>query len=59
MTCNLGHATIKTDIYVKFSMACIARTDFAELYVFLGQNILLTLEQHFNPKCLSWSFPYT
>ncbi len=24
--------------------------DFAELDVFLGQHILLTLEQHFNPK---------
>ncbi len=28
----------------------IARPDFAELDVFLGQQILLTLEQHFNPK---------
>ncbi len=27
-----------------------ARPDFAELDVFLGQHILLTLEQHFNPK---------
>ncbi len=26
------------------------RPDFAELDVFLGQHILLTLEQHFNPK---------
>ncbi len=29
-----------------------ARPDFAELDVFLGQHILLTLEQHFNPKML-------
>ncbi len=29
---------------------CVARPDFAELDVFLGQHILLTLEQHFNPK---------
>ncbi len=27
-----------------------ARPDFAELDVFLGQHVLLTLEQHFNPK---------
>ncbi len=27
-----------------------ARPDFAELDVFLGQHILLTLEQHFNSK---------
>ncbi len=27
--------------------------DFSELDVFLGQHILLTLEQHFNPKILS------
>ncbi len=27
-----------------------ARPDIAELHVFLGQHILLTLEQHFNPK---------
>ncbi len=27
-----------------------ARPDFAELDVFLGQHILLTLEQHFNPN---------
>ncbi len=27
-----------------------ARPDFAELDVFFGQNILLTLEQHFNQK---------
>ncbi len=27
-----------------------ARPDIAELDVFLGQHILLTLEQHFNPK---------
>ncbi len=26
-----------------------ARPDFAELDVFLGKHILLTLEQHFNP----------
>ncbi len=30
-----------------------ARPDFAELDVFLIQHILLTLEQHFNPKKLS------
>ncbi len=29
---------------------CVARPDFAELEVFLGQHILLTLEQHLNPK---------
>ncbi len=28
----------------------LARPDFAELDVFLGQHILLTLEQHFNPE---------
>ncbi len=28
----------------------MARPDFAELDVFLGQHILLILEQHFNPK---------
>ncbi len=28
----------------------VAHPDFAELDVFLGQHILLTLEQHFNPK---------
>ncbi len=28
----------------------LARPDFAELDVFPGQHILLTLEQHFNPK---------
>ncbi len=27
-----------------------ARPDFAELDAFLGQHILFTLEQHFNPK---------
>ncbi len=27
-----------------------SRPDFAALDVFLGQHILLTLEQHFNPK---------
>ncbi len=27
-----------------------ARPDFAELDVFLGQHMSLTLEQHFNPK---------
>ncbi len=27
-----------------------ARPDFAELDVFLGQHIFMTLEQHFNPK---------
>ncbi len=27
-----------------------ARPDFAELDVFWGQHILLTLEQHFNPN---------
>ncbi len=27
-----------------------ARPNIAELDVFLGQHILLTLEQHFNPK---------
>ncbi len=33
------------------ALACTdARPDFAELDVFLGQHILLTLEQHFNPK---------
>ncbi len=31
----------------------VARPDFADLDVFLGQHILLTLEQHFNPKILS------
>ncbi len=36
-------------------LACLLLTywlcpDFAELDVFLGQHILLTLEQHFNPK---------
>ncbi len=30
-------------------MYCDSRPDFAELDVFLGQHILLTLE-HFNPK---------
>ncbi len=30
--------------------ALMARPDIAELDVFLGQHILLTLEQHFNPK---------
>ncbi len=28
----------------------LARPDFTELDVFLGQHILLTLEQHFNSK---------
>ncbi len=28
----------------------LAHPDFAELDVFLGQHMLLTLEQHFNPK---------
>ncbi len=27
-----------------------ARPDFAEIEVFLGQHILLTLKQHFNKK---------
>ncbi len=30
--------------------AQVAHPDIAELDVFLGQHILLTLEQHFNPK---------
>ncbi len=30
--------------------SCDARPDFAELDVFLGQHILLTLEQPFNLK---------
>ncbi len=36
-----------------FLWLSVARPDFAELDVFLGQHILLTLEQHFNPKILS------
>ncbi len=35
---------------VLFTATRFARPDFAELYVFLGQHILLTLEQHFYPK---------
>ncbi len=40
---------VKVTIYVLVK-SCTARPDFAELDVFLGQHILLTLEQHFNPK---------
>ncbi len=36
--------------YVHMYTHSNARPDFAELDVFLGQHILLTLEQHFNPK---------
>ncbi len=39
-------------------MYCDSRPDFAELDVFLGQHILLTLER-FNPKILSWPYPNT
>ncbi len=45
--CNVFHCKCN-----KVSHLCeyAARPGFAELDVFLGQHILLTLEQHFNPK---------
>ncbi len=43
------HTHTHTHIYISMEVSA-ARPDFAELYVFLGQHILLTLEQHFNPK---------
>ncbi len=41
------------------SVVNTAGPDFAELDEFLGQHILLTLEEHFNSKIESWLFPYT
>ncbi len=39
-----------TPLFTSEGMSSWARPDFAELDVFLVQHILLTLEQHFNPK---------
>ncbi len=36
--------------FYKSKCEAVARPDIAELDVFLGQHILLTLEQHLNPK---------
>ncbi len=43
---SLIASKIKVFVYIIY----VARPDFAELDVFLGQHILLTLEQHLNPK---------
>ncbi len=45
----LGHMVVLF-LQKQWSVIHEALPDFAELDVFLGQHILLTLEQHFNPK---------
>ncbi len=46
-------ACLCLEMVLVLEMVYIARPDFAEVDVFLGQHILLTLEQHCNPKILS------
>ncbi len=45
-----AHTAKSTKSWFSDHGVTVALPDFAELDVFLGQHILLTLEQHFNPK---------
>ncbi len=51
MHLNLGHFPLHPMQFgFRAHHSMEARPDFTKLDVFLGQHILLTLEQHFNPK---------